>query len=133
MKKILRHYLIDTYSLWAVSNIAQGIVFGEGIKTLLIAGLFLSLTSFFAKPIINILILPINLITFGLFKWVSSAIILYIVTLLVKDFKIESFIFSGFSSKWIDIPALNFQGFLALISYSLLLSVITSFFYWLLK
>jgi len=89
--------------------------------------------SLLAKPIINMLLIPLNLITFGLFRWVSSAVVLYIVTLLVKDFKVVAFNFVGFSNKWIEIPSMYFQGFWAYVAFAFLLSIITSFIYWVIK
>ena len=113
MKRIIRHYAIDTLSLWAVAQIAAGMIFEKGIYTLLLTGAAITAVSFLAKPVINLLLLPINLVTFGLFRWVSSAIILYIATLIVPMFKVASFTFAGYSSQWIDIPAMNFKGFFA--------------------
>ena len=133
MKRILRHYTLDTFSLWLISNIANGIVFEKGTQTLLISGLALMGVFLLAKPVINLLLLPLNLVTFGLFRWVSSAVVLYLVTLIIKDFKIIHFSFSGFTSKWIDIPTLYFEGFLAFVAFSFILSLITSFLYWLMK
>lgn len=133
MKRILKHYTIDTFSLWVVSNVAAGMIFENGLQTLLISGIALTGVFFFAKPVINLLLLPLNLLTFGLFRWVSSAVVLYLVTLIIKQFKIVSFTFSGFMSKWIDIPSLNFKGALAFIAFSFLLSLTTSFLYWLMK
>ncbi|KKQ97552.1 MAG: hypothetical protein UT24_C0012G0148 [Candidatus Woesebacteria bacterium GW2011_GWB1_39_12] len=133
MKRILRHFVIDTFSLWAVSNIARGMVFQNGLETLIATGLAVTATFLLAKPIINLLLLPLNLVTFGLFRWVSSAVVLYIVTLIIKDFRITAFHFGGLTSKWIDVPSLNFSGLLAFVGFSFLLSLITSFIYWLIK
>lgn len=133
MKKVIRHYLIDTSSLFIVSQVASGMVFAKGTETLLLAGIGLTIISLFAKPIINLLLLPLNLVTFGIFRWVSSAVVLYLVTLIIGEFKITSFHFAGFSNKWIDLPVLDFSGILAFIAYSFLLSVLTSLFYWLVK
>ena len=133
MKRILRHFTIDTFSLWVISNIANGIVFEKQILTLIIAGAAVTVVSLLAKPVINMLLLPLNLITFGFFRWVSSAIVLYLVTLVVKEFKIVYFSYPGIASKWIDIPALNFKGFLAFVAFAFLLSSLTSFIYWLIK
>ena len=133
MKRIIRHYTLDTFSLWLITNIASGIVFEKGIQTLLISGIALTAVFFFAKPVINLLLLPINLITFGFFRWVSSAVVLYLVTLIIKEFKIVFFSFPGFTGKWIDIPAINLKGILAYIAFSFLLSLVTSFLYWLMK
>jgi putative membrane protein len=133
MKRILRHFAIDTFSLWVISNIAKGMFFERGFATLFVTGIALMGVFLLAKPVINLLLLPINLITFGLFRWVSSAVVLYIVTLIIREFKIVSFTFGGFTSKWVDIPAFNFQGILAYVAFSFLLSLLTSFLYWLMK
>lgn len=133
MKRILKHYSLDTFSLWLLSNIAGGIVFEKGTQTLLISGIALTSVFFLAKPVINLLLLPLNLVTFGLFRWVSSAVVLYLVTLIIKDFKIIYFNFAGYSSKWIDIPSINLKDVLAYIAFSFILSIITSFLYWLMK
>jgi len=108
-------------------------VFENGLKTLILAGVGLTLVSLFAKPVVNLLLLPINLLTYGLFRWVGSAVVLYVVTLLLKDFRIYSFDFVGMSSKWLDLPAMHFQGFAAFVAFSFVLSMISSVIYWLIK
>lgn len=133
MKRILRHYTIETSILLLLSRVSSGMVFNRGIETILLAGAALTLTSIIAKPIINILLLPLNLITFGVFRWLSSAIALYIVTLLVKDFKIEYFHFEGISTVWFNIPTIHLQGIFAYIFFSFLLSIISSIIYWVIK
>ena len=133
MKTLLRHYVIDTFSLLLLSKIASGLQFGNGISTLLIAGLAITIVSLLAKPIINILLLPINLVTFGLFRWVASSIVIYLTTLIVPLFKVTGFFLSGTSTRWFDIPTFDFHGFSAYIAFSFLLSLITSFIYWLIK
>lgn len=133
MKRVLYHYVVGTFALWAVSVIADGMVFENGTRTLLMAGVGLMLASLFTKPVINMLLLPINLVTFGLFRWVSSAVVLYIVTLLIGDFKIAHFRFDGFASKWFDLPPLYFEGMLAFVGFAFMLSIITSFLFWLHK
>ncbi|MBN1168381.1 phage holin family protein [Candidatus Woesebacteria bacterium] len=133
MKKILRHYIIVTYALWLTTKIASGIFFENGTRTLLFTGVVFMGASLLAKPVINILLLPLNLVTFGFFRWVSSAIVLYLVTLVVPAFKLISFNFPGYTSKWIELPVINFQGFLAYIAFAFLISLLTSFLFWLMK
>ncbi len=133
MKGILRHYIIDTFCLYIISTFVSGIIFENGIPSLLLAGVGLTVATLLIKPIINVLLIPLNLITFGLFKWVSSAIALFLVTLVVPGFKIVGFAFTGFSSKWFDIPSINIHGLLAFVLFSFLFSFIASFFHWLTK
>ena len=133
MKRILRHFVIDSVSIFLVSSIASGMMFEKGIETLLLTGLGLTIASLIAKPVINILMLPINLITFGLFRWVAAVAVLYIVTLIVPGFKIIGFSFGGYSNIWFDVPTIAFTGILAFLAFSLLHSLISSFIYWLIK
>lgn len=133
MKRILRLYTIDTFCLWVTSQVALGMVFTQGYKTLFIAGFGMMMVSIFAKPVINMLLLPLNIVTFGIFRWVSSAIILYLVSLIVKDFKILEFRFDGFDNEWFSIPVLYFEGFWAFVCFGFIYSLLTSFIYWLTK
>lgn len=133
MKTILRHYVFDTVSLYLVSKIATGMVFEKGPETLLLAGAALAVVTILIRPLINVLLLPINLITFGLFKWVGSVIAFYIVTLIVPGFKIANFYFSGFSTKWFDFPAIALAGIMAYFAFSFLISLISSSIHWLTK
>ena len=133
MKRILKHFVIDTVSIFLVSSAATGMIFEKGFETLLFTGIGLTIASLIAKPIINILMLPLNLITFGLFRWVSAVVTLYLVTLIVPGFKIVGFHFGGYTSIWIDVPLITFTGFLAFLAFSLLHSLFSSFIYWLIK
>jgi putative membrane protein len=131
MKKILQHFIIATLSLYFISNIVSGLIFERGITSLFLAGAGLAVSYLLIKPVINVLLIPINLVTFGLFRWVSSTIALYLVTLVVPGFKIIHFAFSGYSTKYFSFPALEFSGILAIIAFSFLISLFTSFLTWL--
>ncbi len=133
MKRIFKHFVINTFVLYLVSNAVEGLHFENGVSTLLMAGVGLTVASYVARPVINLLLLPINLVTFNLFKWLSSAIALYLVTLVVQGFKISTFIYAGFSNKWFSLPSLNVSGVLAYIAFSFLISILSSFIYWLMK
>ena|SRR3990172_1864956 len=133
MRTIFKHFLIDTVSLYLISQAVSGIVFAEGLYTLFLAGFVLMLATLIVRPIINVLLLPINLITFGLFKWVTYAITLYLVTLVVPGFSLGEFVYAGFNSYWFSIPAISLSGVLAFIIFSFIISTISSILYWIFK
>jgi len=133
VRTIFKHFLINTVSLYLISLIVSGIVFGDGTYSLLLTGAVLTVTTLIIRPIINILLLPINLVTFGLFRWVGFAITLYIVTLIVPGFKLFDFAFKGFSSYWFSIPSVTLSGILAFIAFSFLISFVSSVLHWMLK
>jgi len=133
MRAIFKHFIIDTVSLYLISQSITGLVFENGFYTLLLTGLVLMLTTMIVKPVINLLLLPINLITFGLFKWVAYAISFYLVTLLVPGFKLLDFFYKGYSSNLFSIPVISLTGTLAFLAFAFLISFISSLMYWIFK
>lgn len=133
MKTILRAYLTNLVSLYLVSQTIAGMVFNGGLQTLLITAAALAISSLLIKPVINILLIPINLMTFGLFRFLSSAIAFYLITMVVKDFKIVEFNFAGFTTNYFSVPALILHGILAFIAFSFVISFINSILHWVVK
>ena len=132
MKKFLRVFLIETTALIYASQVIQGIIFNRGVETIFWTGLALTAVTLLVRPAINLLLLPLNILTFGFFKWLGHAITLYLVTLVVESFEITGFYFSGFTDAAISLPAVNLGvGLPAFIGFSLFISIITNFIYWL--
>lgn len=133
MKGILKTLFVNLLILYIVCQMFQGIVFKKGPETFLVAGALLAVSSITVKPLINIMILPINLVTFGLFRWFSSAATLYVITLVLPDFLINQFFYGGYTSMWFDIPSVKFHGIFAIIAYSFTMSILNTILHWLLK
>lgn len=133
MRSLLKHFIINTVCLYLLSLVVSGIIFENGFVTLCLTGFVLMLVTMIIKPIINILLLPFNLVTFGLFKWVSFAITFYLVTLLVPGFKLTDFAFAGYNSYWISLPAINLSGMMAFLAFAFLISFVSSLIYWIFK
>lgn len=133
MRTLLKRFIIDTVSLFVIAQSVSGIVFENGLYTLLLTGLILMLTTMIIKPVLNILLLPLNLVTFGLFKWVAYAISFYLVTLLVPGFKLLDFVYKGYSSNLFSIPSISLTGTLSFLAFAFLVSFISSIMYWIFK
>jgi len=133
MKKILKLFLIEIVSLYIVDSLVQGLVFEKGVETIILTAAALAASFYIVKPILNVLLLPLNLLTFGLFRWLSSAVAIYLVTLVVPGFSVNSFVYSGYINPWFNIPSINLHEVLALVAFSFLLSIATSIFYWIFK
>jgi len=133
MRGILKIFGINIIVLYLVTQWFSGLSIANGWQGLIVAGVGLTLVNLLARPIINLLLLPINLITFGFFKWVSAAFTLYLTTLVVPGFAIAGFYFAGLSTQWIDIPVVDLSGLLSYIAFSFVLSVFTSLIHWLVK
>ncbi len=134
MKRFIRVFVIECVALYLASQIAKGMVFNQGVQGLIITGVALAVATFLIRPVVNILLLPINLLTFGLFKWVAQAITFFLVDLALPQFMILEFNFPGLKSIYLDLPMVAFpHGPLAYLAFSLLISFIAGIIYWIIK
>lgn len=131
MKKNLRLFLFNFVSLWLASAILLGVSFSAGYQIIALSALVLSLVNLLIKPLINILLLPINLLTLGGFRWLSNVIALYLVTLFVPQFKIAGFLFPGFNYEGFVIPQMYLSLFWVFVLTSFIISLTTAFLLWL--
>lgn len=131
MKRIIRAFAVYALILWLLANYVGGVEFGNDPKILLSGALALTLAELFLKPIINLLLLPFNLVTLGVFRWVSNVLMLYITTLVVPGFSIVPFTYPGFSSNLFIIPEMQLGFIGAYVLLSFVLSVVASFVFWL--
>ena len=104
-----------------------------GLPTYLIAGLVLTLLLMILKPILNLLALPLNIITLGMFSFVINIIIFYILTVLVAGIVISAFTFPGASFAGFIIPKIYLNALFAFILVSFLQSFMVSFLSWIIK
>lgn len=134
MKKILRILLVNYFALWLVAKALPGALFyAEGSKTILLAAGALTFINYLVRPIIKLLLLPITILTLGLFRWVINVLGLYLATFVVKGFSVQPFDFPGLSYQGFAIPAFHAVNPYAYIIVSFALSLATSFVYWLIK
>jgi putative membrane protein len=63
----------------------------KNVGTVIIVAIVYSLINFFTGWFLVLLTLPLVIITFGLFKFVINAFLLWITDKLIEDFKIDSF------------------------------------------
>lgn len=77
------------------------------------------------KPILKILFIPINILTFGLLSWVINVIVIYLLTIFVPEISIRLWIFPGATWAGFIIPPIHFTYLTAMIASSLLITIIT--------
>jgi putative membrane protein len=89
--RIIFHWIVISAAVWATTLLVGGVtVFPVWVA--LIVGACLTLVNMFLKPIINILTLPLNILTLGLFSLViNGAIFWYLGTGIIKGFSVVGF------------------------------------------
>jgi|YelNatPaOPRAMG01_1025707.scaffolds.fasta_scaffold13446_3 putative membrane protein len=87
---MIKRWLVLTIAICLVPYIIQGISVSN-FGYALLAALILGILNLIIKPIIQIITLPINIITLGLFTLVINAILLEMVAWLVPGFYVATF------------------------------------------
>jgi len=89
--KLLLRLVISTLAVLVAANIIPGVVVAS-LGTAFIVAIVLGILNTFLKPVLQILALPITILTLGLFYFVVNVFIIYIATFLVDGFAIDNFI-----------------------------------------
>lgn len=69
----------------------------------------------FVAPILKILFIPINIITFGLLSWLVHVVLLYVLTLFVSSVQIIPMTTDSFSYAGFVVPPIHFTYVLSLV------------------
>lgn len=131
MKTLLRYFLINLGSLYLATKVIPGLTYSGGFKSLAIGGIAFMLINLILVPLLKILLLPLNLLTLGLFAWITNVIALYALTTLVSDFALVPYIFPGYNAGGFIIPPYELSTFLVAVIASFLIGVLTHLMQWL--
>jgi putative membrane protein len=108
MSYLLFRWVVNAMTLVIVANVVPGISV-ENFYSALIAALILGLANALVRPLLFILTLPVTIITLGLFIFVINALMLWLVSTMVKGFVISGFVpaFLGAIVLWLISMATN--------------------------
>lgn len=129
MKYLLKVFLFHSFALWIVSQIIPALTIPGGWQSLLFAGGILTLLTLLVTPILKILFIPINLITFGLLSWMIHVIVLYILTIFVPSVGVVPWNYPGITFMGFVIPPISFSYPVSLIIVSLAVTFVVNLLY----
>ena len=119
-QKFIKKIIVTSVALYGVTATIPGFSFDLSPANLLIITLTLLLLQFLAKPIIKLLLLPLNLVTLGAFRWLINLIIFYLLDTILIQLNIISFSLDGIWAIGTLMPQVQTGKFFAL-----LISIIT--------
>jgi putative membrane protein len=118
MRKLIRRWLINGLALAILATFMSGIDYGGDLTSLAIVAGWLTIIELVVRPLLKIVLLPINLITFGLLGWLIGVAVLYLATIFVSRFSITAFGLGPFSLVGFKIPKIVLSDFWALVTVS---------------
>ncbi len=111
MKKILRLTLLFSFSLVCANLVWHNLTFQIIPWTYIKTALILAIFEVILKPILKIILFPINLLTLGLFRAVIDTVGLYLAAFIFSDFYVSSIHSAPAYFFGLTIPQLNFINF----------------------
>lgn len=126
VKYLVKVFAFNMFGLWLTSQILPALVISPGWQPMVTAGLVLSLLMLIVRPILTILFIPINILTFGLLSWFINVIVIFLLTLFVPEVVVTDWTFPGLNWAGLVIPIFHLSYFLALIVVSLTITFFTN-------
>ena len=90
MAKVIMKILTNVFVLLVVAYLIPGFKFSS-IEATLVTAVVLGVTNTLIKPILQIIALPISIMTFGLFAFFINVSLLYLISKIVDGFVINRF------------------------------------------
>jgi len=133
MKKILKYTLLFSFAIVTQNLFWQNLQFNQNVTTIVKVGLILSLFEIILKPIIKFLMLPINFLTFGLFRLVIITLGFYLAIFILSDFQINPIATNSQNIFGLTVPPINLQGFPVFLVTAISANILVSIFKFIVK
>jgi putative membrane protein len=108
----LIQWAVTAVALWVASHVFKGLRFSD-TSSLIVSALLLGFANAIVRPLLILLTFPLTLLTLGLFLLVINALMLMLVSSLVRGFTISGFWTAFFASIFISVLSLVIGGFIA--------------------
>lgn len=133
MKSLLRSILINLLVFYLCGILYPGFSIKHDFKVLVSAAVVWFFLNKFVKPIIKLLLLPINLITLNLFSWAVSMLTLFLLQIVVGDITINAYTFPGLNYEGFIVPSFFINVFFSYLIASTLLNLLAKSIKWLIS
>lgn len=127
MRYFAQQYIILLTALYVSSSLFAGLVLKGGLIQYLYDAALLVLGFVIVRPIINIIALPFNALTLGVFSIFSTVFVLFLLTITDKNFIIQPFTFPGLSVSGFSIPEFHLNIFLSYLLISVTIQLVYKF------
>ncbi len=100
--KIISHWILISAAVLVSTRIISGIS-ANPLWVVLIVGACLTLFNMFIKPVVNILTLPLNIVTLGIFSLVVNGLLFWYLGSVIRGFSVESFSAAFFGALLVSV------------------------------
>ena len=133
MKFVLKKYFLTTSALFTLTQLIPAIVISNSWKGLFYAGFILSLLFYIIRPFLNLVMLPINLVTLNLSSWIVQIIIFYFWSVITNTVKISNWQFGGLNLGAITLSSFDLVKWQVIIAGAIVYIFVNKFLEWVFK
>lgn len=133
MKYVVKKYIVTAFSLFILSQIIPAFSIQGGWYGLFYASFVLGLFFYIFRPVLNILLFPLNLLTLNLASWIIQIVIFYVWTVVISQVRITGWLFPGINLGPITLSPGNLVKWQVIIVLAAVFILITKILDWILK
>lgn len=133
MKWFFRTYLYTFFAIWVAELLIPGFTINGGLLSHAIVALGMMGINLFVKPLVRLIVLPINIATLGLFTFVVNGALLWMLAYFMPEITISSWTFYRFEFLDYSIPTIEFGIIATYIVTAFSISGIMVFLHWIRK
>lgn len=101
--RLIAKWIIVALAFLALPNVVSGISITASLSIALVVALIWGVLQSLIRPVILLVLLPINLITLGLFSFVVNALLFWALGSFIKGFEVAGFVPAFFGALIISI------------------------------
>ena len=130
MKGYFRSFFITAFAFWVVLEVIPSVNLKGDWQTFILVSAAIFVASVFIKPVIKLIFLPFNLLTFNLLSVLITAAVLFFLSFIVPQLRIDSFNFQGINYNGIVIPPVEVNQLSTLFAAAIIITVISATLNW---
>jgi putative membrane protein len=107
MTQFIKKILLNVFACYLVSKIIPQVIIPGSVFRLIELGAVIVGLNWLLKPVVKLLLLPLNFLSLGLFSWVPNVLVIYLTTQIVPEFSVSAFTLSAINYSGFAVPALS--------------------------
>lgn len=131
MIKVFKKYILVALCLHILTLIVPAFRINGPWYDIFYSSFILTVLLIIIKPVLNLIMLPLNILTLNLSGWILNILIFYLWTHLVPNVSISAWKFKGAELGIISLSPMDFSYFVTLIIVSILFIILVQFANWL--
>lgn len=109
MRHLIKSFIITAATVYLVYSIVPTIDFGQDIKNIALFAGGIWVISQLISPIFSVVLLPINLLTFGLLSFILNIAFVFALINFLPGFSVSSYNFPGANIDGLILPRMSFN------------------------